>query len=229
MSGRGLGGWPAQPRPLRALLLLTAAAGATDLVRRLVVGPLRTLADLLGAGHDPATLPLGPLVAAGCAAALAACWVWLVACATLVAADALRAGPAGHPVRRVRGCPVLVRTLVLASLGVAVGTGPAWSDPGAGPGIAGLQLPDRVTATAAAPASLVPRRVRVRPGDTLWAIAVRELPGRTPDPAVARAWRRLAAANTDRLGDDPDLIFPGTVLRVPPLGSPDRPTRKEVS
>jgi nucleoid-associated protein YgaU len=66
----------------------------------------------------------------------------------------------------------------------------------------------------------------VRPGDSLWAIAARHLPPGAPDAAVDRAWRLLAAANRPSLGNRPDLIFPGAVLRVPDL-SPA--LRKEVS
>ncbi len=55
----------------------------------------------------------------------------------------------------------------------------------------------------------------VRSGDTLWALAAQALPAGTRAAAIDRAWRRIAAANPDVT--DPHLIFPGTVLRVPPL------------
>jgi nucleoid-associated protein YgaU len=67
-----------------------------------------------------------------------------------------------------------------------------------------------------AQATSFPRVVRVRAGDSLWAIAERHLPAGAPDSAVEAGWRLLADANADRIGH-PDLIFPGTVLRVPPL------------
>lgn len=223
MSGPGL--------PRFALLAVVALA-LSDAVRRLVVPPLRALASA-APGGTAEDLPLVTVVAGGCAAALAACWIWLVVCAALVAVDAARQG--GNecgttvPPARPPFCPAWVRTLVLVALGLGLGAGPALADApaaprdaqsvAAGPGaprLDGLALPDRVPSPCRAV-------VRVRAGDTLWAIARSELPPASPDAAVDRAWRRLARANADRLGD-PDLIFPGTVLRVPAL---DRPSRKE--
>ena len=222
MSGPGLP---------RLSLLARVVLAASDAVRRLVAPPLRALAAA-APGGTAGDLPLVTVVAAGCAAALAACWVWLVVCATLVAADAARQGGSGRgaavPPARPPFCPAWVRTLVLVALGLGLGAGPAVADAPAAPhdaqsaaagtgagALDGLALPDRVS---------TPRPVvRVRAGDTLWAIAGRRLSPTAPDAAVDRAWRRLAAANTDRVGD-PDLIFPGTVLRVPDL---DRPSRKD--
>jgi hypothetical protein len=235
MSGRGSSqvGTPSRPLPAPRLVGLAAALlGGSEGVRRLVDPALRAMLSP-ATGAAPWDLPLVTLVAGCCAAALALCWTWLVACATVVAVDALRHGAAvdgaGSEPVAPRACPRWVRTLVLAALGLAVGAGPALADsPGTGtvqapsaPGLVGLALPDRL---ASSPAHARPRLVRVHPGDSLWAIAGRQLPPSAPDAAVDRAWRRLAAANTDRV-DDPDLIFPGTVLRVPDL---DTPTRKEL-
>lgn len=208
---------------IRAAGLLTAVLGSTAVVRPLVDAPLRSAADLVTTGG---AAPLTVLVAGGCALALAACWAWLALCAVAVAVDALRPGAAVD--HHLPGCPRAVRTIILAALGVAVGSGPAAADTGTGPGVVGLPLPDRVSA---APASVdrSPPLVRVRRGDSLWAIASRRLPSGATDAAVTRAWHRLAAANTDRVSD-PDLIFPGTVLRVPDLGSTtDHPLGKESS
>ncbi|MGN6574822.1 MAG: LysM peptidoglycan-binding domain-containing protein, partial [Nocardioides sp.] len=152
--------------------------------------------------------------------ALAACWLWLAACVGLVVVRVLREGAAAEPPPRVRGCPRLVHALLLLALGVGAAA-PAVAAPeparsgsgGQAPGISGLALPDRVRATAAPPDT-----VRVRPGDSLWLVAQRLLPDGADDAAVDRAWRRLAACNADRLGPDPDLIVPGTLLRVPASG-----------
>jgi LysM domain-containing protein len=220
MSGPGLP---------RFAVLAGAALAVSDAVRRLVTPPLRALASA-APGGTATDLPLVTVVAGGCAAALAACWIWLVVCAALVALDAARQGGSrrgtGAPPARPPFCPAWVRTLVLVVLGLGLGAGPALADAPAAPRDAqsaagaprldGLALPDRV----ASPHRSV---VRVRAGDTLWAIAARRLPPSAPDATVDRAWRRLARANADRLGD-PDLIFPGTFLRVPDL---DRPSRKE--
>ncbi len=63
----------------------------------------------------------------------------------------------------------------------------------------------------------------VRPGDHLWALAaevVGDSLGTAPsDSDVARYWKSLMSANRDRLVDPTnfDLIYPGQVLRLPPV------------
>lgn len=62
----------------------------------------------------------------------------------------------------------------------------------------------------------------VRPGDSLWTLAEQELrdSGVSPTPTqVASAWPRWWAANRELVGDDPDLLLPGTSLS-PPEQSP---------
>ena len=100
--------------------------------------------------------------------------------------------------------------------------------------LGGLPLPDRVTgagAPASAPVAVLrahpartapgpPDVVTVRPGDSLWSIAARLLGPGASDAQVARAWHRIAALNSGRLGSDPDLILPGTRLAVPDLPRP---------
>lgn len=85
------------------------------------------------------------------------------------------------------------------------------------------RLPDPTpSAPAAAPAAAptaAPDKWTVAPGDHLWSIAERRLAaarGHQPsDAEVAPYWRALIAANRDRL-PDPDLLFPGQLLRLPP-------------
>jgi nucleoid-associated protein YgaU len=58
----------------------------------------------------------------------------------------------------------------------------------------------------------------VAPGDSLWAIACRLLEEHGPPPTAAQIdglWRATYAANRRVIGDDPDLIFPGTALILP--------------
>jgi nucleoid-associated protein YgaU len=55
----------------------------------------------------------------------------------------------------------------------------------------------------------------VRPGDCLWSIAARHLPGRPTVHAVAAAWPQWYAANRTRIGSDPALLLPGQRLAVP--------------
>lgn len=57
--------------------------------------------------------------------------------------------------------------------------------------------------------------VVVRRGDSLWAIASRELGPTASEAAVDARWRRWYAANRSVIGADPDLISPGIRL-VPP-------------
>lgn len=59
------------------------------------------------------------------------------------------------------------------------------------------------------------RHVVVRPGDSLWAIAAADLgPAATP-ARVAQAWPQWWSANRALVGDDPDLLHPGTALADP--------------
>lgn len=67
----------------------------------------------------------------------------------------------------------------------------------------------------------------VAPGEHLWGIAAARVAGQRPDgPApgdaeVAVYWRRLVAANVGRLrSGDPDLVFPGERVVLPPLDDP---------
>lgn len=110
--------------------------------------------------------------------------------------------------------------------------------------LSGLELPERQAGDVVAPGSLAevvqdsargsapvpPRRgVVVRGGDSLWRIAEDLLPDAAGTARVDRAWRLLYAANRDRVGADPDLVHPGTSLRVPrrlrAAAAPERPTR----
>jgi nucleoid-associated protein YgaU len=64
--------------------------------------------------------------------------------------------------------------------------------------------------------------VTVTPGDNLWRLAERrlgEVRGRPPgDGEIAPYWVEVIAANRHRLrSGDPDLIFPGEVLVMPPV------------
>lgn len=65
--------------------------------------------------------------------------------------------------------------------------------------------------------------VVVQPGDTLWALAETRLRQTgTPAPTdrqIASSWPLWWSANRQVIGDDPDLIRPGAVLRPPPTSS----------
>ena len=58
----------------------------------------------------------------------------------------------------------------------------------------------------------------VQPGDHLWGIAaatVAERSGSEDHMTVTRYWLKLIELNSDTVGDDPDLIYPGQVIRLP--------------
>lgn len=60
--------------------------------------------------------------------------------------------------------------------------------------------------------------VTVRPGDHLWKISARHLGEHSPDSQVAPYWRRVVAVNTPNLrSGDPDLIYPGETISLPPI------------
>ncbi len=68
--------------------------------------------------------------------------------------------------------------------------------------------------TATAPTVVV----TVRAGDSLWAIAARQLPASATDAQIDAQWRSWYRLNHDVVGDDPDLILPGQQLIAPPMG-----------
>lgn len=57
----------------------------------------------------------------------------------------------------------------------------------------------------------------VRRGDCLWSIAASRLGPGADARAIDAGWRRIYAENRAAVGDDPNLIHPGLVLRLPPL------------
>ncbi|HVV30683.1 MAG TPA: LysM domain-containing protein [Mycobacteriales bacterium] len=65
----------------------------------------------------------------------------------------------------------------------------------------------------------------VQPGDTLWALAARELAHDrvdappSSDTAIAQRWPAWYAANRSVIGADPNLLRPGQVLQLPATGA----------
>lgn len=85
-----------------------------------------------------------------------------------------------------------------------------------------LPVPSSTPPAAARPSPVVPApaaAVVVRAGDSLWSLAEASLrragTSEPTDRQVAQAWPRWWAANREVVGDDPDLLLPGTVLRAP--------------
>jgi nucleoid-associated protein YgaU len=65
-------------------------------------------------------------------------------------------------------------------------------------------------------------QVRVRPGNSLWEIAARTLPGRPTPARIAAAWPCWWAANRSVIGPNPNLLHPGQLLTAP-RGGPKEP------
>lgn len=77
---------------------------------------------------------------------------------------------------------------------------------------------------SAPPSSTDTTEVTVRAGDSFWVVATRHLEaalGRYPtDGEIAPYWAEMVEVNRHRIrSGDPDLIFPGEVLELPPLDS----------
>lgn len=74
------------------------------------------------------------------------------------------------------------------------------------------------------PDSPQPDVVVVQPGDSLWELAERDLAARgdtrPTDAEVAQAWPTWWQANRVAIGEDPDLIQPGTPLTPPGESTP---------
>lgn len=155
-------------------------------------------------------------------AAFCACgWLSVATAITMLAA---LLGEGSLPARiAVRVTPRMWARLIGLALGGAVTLGPtaaavavAVADDGAPPPprITGLRLPDRPIGGLHAGASSA-ATVVVHRGDTLWRLAAARLPAGSDDAAIARACRRLYAANRAAIGPDPDLLLPGTRLELP--------------
>lgn len=194
-------------RPLRATGTLLVLAAAT-------LGCWRWCADdrarALRGGAD-----LTDLVTGLAAVTLQVALAWLLVVAALLLVEPL----VGRDLTRAAGCPPALRRVLVTLGGLAVAgalAGPvqAGGDHRATPAtLDGLPLPDRTTGVVHA-VRHSPGLVTVRRGDTLWSIAALHLPADADDAQVDRTWRSLYAGNRDRVGPDPDLIRPGTELRL---------------
>jgi len=163
---------------------------------------------------DVVLVDVAAAVVLGCAA-----WAWLALSATV--AEAWRGVPA--ELRRPWHLPPCVRRVVLLSCGVALAStvvAPCGAVAGGSPRhrgasvLTGLPLPDRAVAPPH-PSHHIGRTVVVRPGDTLWSIAARDLPPEAVDTAIVTRWHAIYAANRGVIGPDPDLIEPGQHLELP--------------
>lgn len=187
---------------------LTVAATATTACAVLVSWLLPSVV-----AADAATFDAALVRWCAALAVLAAGALWVGVVATVLAALRGRDGYAA-------GVPAPLRRAVLAACGVALAGGLAVAPSQATPGrphedrvthpaavVSGLPLPDRADARPS---------VVVAPGDTLWAIAARELGPDASDAEIDAHWRRLYDLNRAVIGPDPDLIRPAQRLEVLP-------------
>ncbi|MFC5677775.1 LysM peptidoglycan-binding domain-containing protein [Aeromicrobium endophyticum] len=123
--------------------------------------------------------------------------------------------------------PVALRRALLVGAAGALTIAPAHAEQRAAPdssphSVAGLSLPDRPEGASSRPPASAPLagrdtadHVRVRPGDTLWAIARRSLPPGATTAEIASATATWHRTNREVIGDDPDLVVPDQLLAPP--------------
>lgn len=225
---------------LRAILVWLLTSSGCAALGALAAPPALEGVALLRHG-GPADADFVTLLAALCGAAGTVCagWLWLVT--SVVVSSAL----VGRPGTAVRGCPAVVRRVVLLGCGIVLAggaTAPALAQDNPGyPGhpesrrgvlvLQGLPLPERAESvgrtvaphragtTAPAPApEASPARARsvvVKPGDSLWSISRGLLGPQATDDQLDASWRAIYALNRSAIGADPDLIHPGQRLSLP--------------
>jgi hypothetical protein len=163
-----------------------------------------------------ATLSTSPSTAVGCPEGLrrllwAGCGLALASGLTAPAAAVdgqQHRPPSGSAV--LTGLPLPERPSVHASSDHPAADPPQADSPAAHPAV------QRVATVAA------PQTVEVRAGDNLWDLAASILGPGAEDTEIATTWRAIYAHNQDVIGDDPDLILPGTTLKIPSIQEESR-------
>ena len=133
---------------------------------------------------------------------------WIKSACVVLASSVLVILTAAGISRSARLAPATTRTASTTQISYTTTTTAA-TTPGRITASTGA-TPGRTTATPAAPAA----RYAVQPGNTLAGIAAAT--------GVPGGWPALYAANRARIGPDPGLLYPGTVLALP--GRPARYT-----
>lgn len=172
---------------------------------------------------------------------LVACWVAVGLAAVI---GSVLPGVLGRSCAAVAGVsvPVVARRVVLTALGIGLVAGPAAAATAATPmssaaggraqALAHLastpgpawpgdprstprRAPTPTPAAGPRQHARIGSQVAVERGDSLWLIAARRL-GDAADPSkIAAYWPSVYAANRSVIDTDPDVIKPGTVLRLP--------------
>lgn len=118
---------------------------------------------------------------------------------------------ADHPA--VSGPAVLAEDQLASPIDVPA-IEPQWK-PLPGPVESGPLLRGELRPSPAPPNRPEPAVIVVGPGDSLWTIAARQLGPFATDVEIAEAWPLWHHENRQVIGDDPDLLQPGQLLRVP--------------
>jgi len=196
--------------------LLTAAASVATVLSTLAAPAVRRGWAAVSAPHRAPERLVGDCVQLLSGVALSAVLLWLLLSALVCLSDLSRRRPAPPPGGAFR--PRFMRALVALAIGSAVVTTTAGASADQGPGGArlpraldGLPLPDRAYG--------VVHTHEVSAGDSLWRISA-DLVDEGPRTGVragvvARTWPRVYRLNRHRIGPDPDLLRPGTTLRLP--------------
>jgi len=80
------------------------------------------------------------------------------------------------------------------------------------------QIRHPVTTGSAEPSGDDAGSVTVVKGDHLWKISARRLGDGASNEEISPYWRQVVVVNTPRLrSGDPDLIYPGEIVEVPPI------------
>ncbi|SES43929.1 LysM domain-containing protein [Pedococcus cremeus] len=233
---------PAPSTPEEALTALAAVVGAavaTWLWLGLLLALLGHLPGAAGARCRAAAERTTPAVVRRCAAVVVgASLAGALAPGTATATDGRLSGgssrpaqapstslsPSFSPTTTLRGTVVNAAVPYAGAPSPAFAPSPVPAHPSAGsatpaPGWTPSRPPVRpqpsTRLVTTAPASEGPRETVVRRGDTLWDIARAHLGPDATDAEVAAEWPRWHEANRSVVGDDPDVLLPGQVLRAP--------------
>ena len=218
----------AAPTPLAALAELRAPSAATDPTGPLVAalalaawalaGWVLLTALLVLAGRLPGLTGRAGAALARRAAPTALRRAVEVALGVTVAVGALGASPAAAS-GPAAAPPAAAQAATAASLDWSAPASPAQPDLDWPTAQAPTTAPAAVTPVAAPDPAVV-----VRPGDTLWGLAEQSLrdagTAAPTDAQVAASWPAWWSANRDAVGDDPDLLQPGTRLSPPDGAAP---------
>ena len=224
---------------LRPLLAFSVGAVLAAVPALAGVGLLALAAPALRTAQS-GTATVSDLLVGVCSVVGALVLGWLALTVLVAVADEVRARR--HPRLAARpspGVPRTVRRVVALVVGVLLGSaalsagaaergaatavpqlGWAASAPLQATSVPALDLgwaavPETTTASAPPASREVDGEIVVHRGDSLWSLAAQRCgPDATAGEVMAEQ-HRLHTANVDVIGDDPDLLLPGQVLRLP--------------